>query len=482
MTCHREGRTPRGRRAVRVAGYATLALASAVALVAAAAYWQANAFVSELQAGDKREVVEAVRAELDVPPRRPAIPREPGPAKTILLIGSDIRLDDPGSRRADTLMLARVDPARKRIALLSIPRDLLVDIPGRRRDRINVAYDQGGVALLTETVRETLGVEINHFVEVEFSGFRNLVARLGGVYVPVDGRYFNRNRGTPGTNYAEIDLLPGYQRLNGEDALAFVRYRHRDSDLHRAARQQLFLREASRQLLADYDVLRLRSLIQAFVEATTSDIDDLGTLWRLYRAVEETPADELARLTIPVHDLERGGAQYLAAGRGEIRKTVERWYGAAAEEPPGARPSGPPAASAPRALLRADGGLGRELAAGLGEIAACAPTALPSGFRWGGSEPARAYRLAGRPAAALWATRGSGSSILWTMTTWQDPPTLSDPTETLERDGSTYELWLEDGRPRQVAWRVGDVRAWITNTLQSELSTETMLELAASCK
>lgn len=482
-----------GRRLLLAAGIGVLALAAAVAGIAAAGYWQAEAYVAELQAGEKRAVVEAVRRELDVPPRRPAVTVAPGPAKTILVVGSDARFDGPGNRRSDTILLVRVDPAERRIAFLSVPRDLLVDIPGFRTDRVNMAYKQGGVALLTRTLRERLGVQINHFVEVDFRGFRRLVSALGGVYLPVDGRYFNENLGTPGTNYAEIDLRPGYQLLDGEAALDFARYRHGDSDLIRAARQQLLIREAGRQLVASrFDVLKLRRLIGVFAEATTSDIDDLGTIWRLLRAVEETPANRIARFTLPVRDVVIAGASYLTSTREQRRRTLSAWYGEARrlaappEEPqPAVRTAAPatPARRQPHSRLVPDGGRGARLAAAAGPVAACAPTALPRGYWWPDRGAAHRYRIDGRPAAAFSATRGSGRSILWTLTTWKKPPVLAGPTGTLERAGHTYEVWREPGgRLRQVAWRLGDVRVWITNTLTNELTAETMLQLADSCR
>src|SRR5205807_5198917 len=113
-----------------------------------------------------------------------------------------------------------------------------------------------------------------------FHGFGNLVTALGGVYVPVDQRYFNRHTGSEATNYAQIDLLPGYQKLERADALAFVRYRHGDSDFYRADRQQLFLRDAVRQTLAaKYHFFKLRRILRAFAGATTSDVDSLGEIW-----------------------------------------------------------------------------------------------------------------------------------------------------------------------------------------------------------
>ena len=82
---------------------------------------------------------------------------------------------------------------------------------------------------------------------VDFTGFAKLVDEVGGVYLDIDRRYYNKNIGTLATNFADIDLQPGYQRLDGTDALSHVRYRHTDSDYARIARQQQFLSELKRQ-------------------------------------------------------------------------------------------------------------------------------------------------------------------------------------------------------------------------------------------
>src|SRR5207237_1394785 len=150
------------------------------------------------------------------------LPKEPS-AQTILLIGSDRRWTGGNGARSDTIMLARLEPTQRRIALLSIPRDLYVAIPRHGHDRINMAFRYGGERLLPRVVRETFGIEIDHFVEIDFHGFKDVVDRLGGVYLPIDQRYFNRNLGTAQTNYAAIDLQPGYQKLDGQQALAFAR-------------------------------------------------------------------------------------------------------------------------------------------------------------------------------------------------------------------------------------------------------------------
>ena len=105
-----------------------------------------------------------------------------------------------------------------------------------------------------------------------------------------------------------------------------------------------------------------------------------------------------------------------------------------------------------------------------------------TGYWWPSDEPARSYVLSGHPAIAAWATAGSGRSLLYTFTTWQDPPALDNPTTTVLHDGKTYDVWTEAGHIRQIAWRQGPTRAWITNTLLDELTNTQMIGLAASCK
>ena len=107
-----------------------------------------------------------------------------------------------------------------------------------------------------ETVRQLTGVPINYIITVNFRGFRQLVDKLGGVWMDIDRRYFNDHGGRHG-GYAKINLQPGYQRSTGLRALDFVRFRHTDSDLYRNARQQLFVRAFKDQIEAN--VLAARS-------------------------------------------------------------------------------------------------------------------------------------------------------------------------------------------------------------------------------
>jgi LCP family protein required for cell wall assembly len=161
-------------------------------------------------------------------------------------------------------MLVRADPGEKTISLLSFPRDLRVDVfcPGQStyRDKINAAYSDCGAQGTLETVRKLTGIPINYIITVNFRGFRELVDKLGGVWMDVDRRYFNDHGGPYG--YAKINLQPGYQRLTGLKALDFVRFRHTDSDIYRNARQQQFVRAFKNQIDSAFSITKLPQVIK----------------------------------------------------------------------------------------------------------------------------------------------------------------------------------------------------------------------------
>ncbi|HTE62201.1 MAG TPA: LCP family protein, partial [Solirubrobacteraceae bacterium] len=197
------------------------------------------------------EILDTLRAQGRAAIEVPEIDRaDAGKAQTLMILGSDRRFGDKKlglAPRSDTMILVRLDPDKEVIAMMSVPRDLLVDIPGvGSQVKINEAYANFGERGAVRTVKELLSVggrnfPINHVVTVDFSGFRRAIDYIGCVYADIDRDYFNDITGPGG--FAAIDIDPGYQRLCGTDALSYVRYRHGDNDLVRAARQQDFLRQ-----------------------------------------------------------------------------------------------------------------------------------------------------------------------------------------------------------------------------------------------
>ncbi|MDQ4030057.1 MAG: LCP family protein [Actinomycetota bacterium] len=227
-------------------------------------YLHLDASVEDIRATTP-EVVRAQRS-LDI-----AVAGEPA---TALVIGYDKRAGaeaEVNGARSDTVMLVRADPDLKAVTMLSFPRDLWVEIhcPGRGsfHGRINEAYSNCGVPGTLATVAKLTGLPINYLITVNFRGFKQVVSKLGGVWMDVDRRYFNDN--TSGYRYATIDLQPGYQKLNGQQSLDYVRYRHTDSDLYRLARQQMFLKGFTTAITESFsatDVLKIVDVLRANVE------------------------------------------------------------------------------------------------------------------------------------------------------------------------------------------------------------------------
>ena len=238
--------------------FALMAFALLVASGAAGGlylYWHQS--VAAVAAHSKD--VKLAAKHLDIPlPNQPAI---------ALVVGYDKRHGDTDRGRSDTMMLLRADPTTKSISMLSFPRDLVTNLYCGNRivatDRINGAYAICGSKGALDTVRHLTGLPINYLVTVDFNGFIEIVSGVGGVWVDVDRRYFNKNVGTAGTNFSNIDLQPGYQKLKGRPALAYVRYRHTDSDLYRLARQQQFVKAMKEQVSNRFSVWKIPKVVGA---------------------------------------------------------------------------------------------------------------------------------------------------------------------------------------------------------------------------
>ncbi len=166
----------------------------------------------------------------------------------ILLLGVDDRGDTTAPPRSDTMIIVSIDPSSKTVGMVSIPRDLLVTIPGYGDDKINAAYPYGsqaditGPGLAEATVEYNFHIKIDYYAEVDFTGFQKIVDTLGGVTLDVatplkDDEY-------PGAlnNYTRVLFHTGVQHMDGKSALQYARTRHDDNDFARGNRQQQVLR------------------------------------------------------------------------------------------------------------------------------------------------------------------------------------------------------------------------------------------------
>ena len=275
----------------RILLYVLATLTMLVAAFLGGAYLHFHEFVADIRA-HSTDVKQGQKALTKQPP--------PGHAAVALVIGYDRRPNEATNvpSRSDTVMLLRADPQQKAISMLSFPRDLLVTIrcPGETpyQDKINAAYSDCGSVGTLQTVKALTELPVNYLITVNFTGFREIVDRLGGVWIDVDRRYLNTNSGRTYGTYAEINLWPGYQQLKGWQALDYVRFRHTDSDLLRVIRQQQFVRALKEQARANFGFANVEKIIGSIrrnVEVGVGGGGDLsgGTVLSYAQFVYELP-------------------------------------------------------------------------------------------------------------------------------------------------------------------------------------------------
>ncbi|MBN1178048.1 MAG: LCP family protein [Anaerolineae bacterium] len=202
------------------------------------------------------------------------------PPRTVLILGIDRRPGQGNVVRSDTLVLASFQPAAPHAALLSIPRDLYVDVPGYGSNRINTAHfwgenetAGGGPALAMQTVTYNFGVPVDHAIRVDFDGFRAVIDAVGGIDVYVEEAIVDDEYPTEDYGTIRIEIPAGLQHMDGETALQYARSRHGSSDFDRAARQQQILSALAERLLQPATWPRL----PAVYLAVTSHVDtDMG--------------------------------------------------------------------------------------------------------------------------------------------------------------------------------------------------------------
>lgn len=177
---------------------------------------------------------------------------------------------DEGAYRSDTIMLVRIDPQSKKVTLVSIHRDTMVDLGEHGTQKINAAYSIGGASYATQVVSQFAGVPISHYAEVDMDGFAAIVDQVGGVTIdlPVDVK---------DPNYTGLDLSAGEQTLDGQTAALLCRARHAydaygDGDRYRAANQRAVIMAVAKKVLAS-DPVTMASAVSTMAGYVTTDMD-----------------------------------------------------------------------------------------------------------------------------------------------------------------------------------------------------------------
>jgi LCP family protein required for cell wall assembly len=220
-------------------------------------------------------------------------------ALNLLVIGRDYDYNDRDQvlkthARSDMLMVAHLDFAKKTVSLLSIPRDTRALIPGHGVTKINAAHAFGGPALTAQTVQQNFGIPTDHYVALDFQGFEQAIDLLGGVDLAVDKRMdYDDNWG-----HLHIHLRPGFQHLNGQQAMGFVRFRHSDSDLIRVQRQQSLLVALKTKLREPQTLAKLPQLLDLLDAHLASDLSPDQKI-ALACFVHDTPRDQIQMATLP---------------------------------------------------------------------------------------------------------------------------------------------------------------------------------------
>jgi LCP family protein required for cell wall assembly len=448
-----------------------------------------------------------------------------GGAQTFLVIGSDKRAneaEDPG--RSDTTMLVRLDPDKSLISMMSIPRDLKVEIPGYGTGKFNEAYAYGGTKLTLQTVKDLTDLPINHVVNVDFLGFAQGVYAIGCVYVDIDRRYYHSNVESA-EQYAEINVQPGYQLMCGKQALDYVRYRHTDTDIVRSARQQDFLSAARSRISVQDLVFDQGELVEAFTDYTTSDISDGKTLLDVLKLLGASRNSTINEVNFPAEL----GPSFVYTTPGAVEEAVQEFLGGETTQEAKAaqrqsreeaeagkkkhkrqRPKKRQKPKKPKVEVAKPGTDGLVPASEAGEAEAKIaarrargffpvyyPTRLPEGSRFVESDP---YEKTVDPYVYNLKDEDDGRHIAYRMVLvaemsdgthyfgvqgirgWADPPILEDPSLTKTIHGRDYDIYVDGENVKMVAWRRGDNVYWISNDLLRTLTNDQMIGMARSAK
>ncbi|MBO6244887.1 MAG: LCP family protein, partial [Anaerovibrio sp.] len=180
----------------------------------------------------------------------------------VMIMGVDEREGDVG--RSDTLMVATLDPKKKKAALLSIPRDTRVKIKGYGFDKINAAYAYGGHELTRDTVEDLIGVHMEHHILINIKSFKKIIDAIGGVDINVEKRMYYEDVWDDDGGLL-IDLQPGLQHMDGDTAITYVRYRDEEGDIGRIRRQQKFMQAVMDKVTSPAIIPRIPSIIKEVV-------------------------------------------------------------------------------------------------------------------------------------------------------------------------------------------------------------------------
>lgn len=241
----------------------------------------------------------------------------------VLLLGiddGDSEAEKSEPKRTDAVLLLSFDPQENKVALLSIPRDTKVVLPGHRDyEKINAAYTYGGVIMAKQTVENLLHVPVHYYALADWRGFIDVVDLIGGVnlYVEQDMHYEDP--------YADlkIDIKRGYQHMDGKLAGKYVRFRSDElGDIGRVQRQQKFLKAAAEQMFSIQNMTKISSLLATLDKYVETDLNTL-TMLKAANSFKFFGNDKVKSCMLYGRFDDTTGVSYWAVDRASVRKSLD---------------------------------------------------------------------------------------------------------------------------------------------------------------
>ena len=251
--------------------------------------------------------------------------------ESVLILGSDARPDELARGqvgRTDTLLLFVADRATPRLAMVSVPRDLWVAIPGYGEERINAAYELGGSQTARQTVSNVLAQRVDRYMVIGLQGVRDVVDAAGGVDITVAQAIHDDTYPTDDYGYQTVDIPAGRQHMDGDIALKYARTRHQDSDFGRIARQQQVLSAVRTAMLNPLNWPRLPGVIAAVSRSIKTDVSPLDAI-AIGAAMMRSPGEPERMVidTLLVNPVTGQDGAALLQARPELKPAVARFLG-----------------------------------------------------------------------------------------------------------------------------------------------------------
>jgi LCP family protein required for cell wall assembly len=237
----------------------------------------------------------------------------------VLVVGLD---SVEGSHRTDTIMVIHISSKDKKVSVVSIPRDTIMDIPGIGFTKVNHAFAYGGVDLTRDTLEDFFGVKIPFTVAINIYGLAKVIDTLGGLTIDVEKRMYY-------VDYAGglyVDLYPGIQTLNGRQAVAYVRFRHdAEGDIGRILRQQKFIQALARKIVAKKDVLSAPKVILSLLSNINTNMSIRQILGLSLAMRQSFDIGNIEMTSIPGESIMIDKVYYIKPSPAEVRRIARQY-------------------------------------------------------------------------------------------------------------------------------------------------------------